>query len=396
MKWARWFLVLGVLAVGLYVGQRSWGQPGETAESTTWQTEPVRRGTLRPQIAATGTVYPRRSTVLVWQTSGRVATIVAVGDEVRAGQVLARLAEDTWPQSLLSARAQLLDLREQRARLEVVGLAQAWNQYAEARYQEDRAEKNLQSLYDQIADGEAVSEVTLERYESLKALAEAQRRYAAEVYQRWQEGNPPELQRLDAQIQALEAALATAVLTAPFDGTVTQVWTEAQTWVQPGMQALRIDDLTQRYVEADINEFDAPWVRAGLAARLSFDGLPYETFTGTVERVAPVGEVDPQSGLTQFRVRIRLDTDDPRVRPGMTAAVTIEGDPVEDVLLVPNRAVRVVEGRPTVYVLRAGELVPVPVKLGVTSDVYSQVLEGDLQDGDRVVLNPPTPSAFGP
>jgi len=396
MKWARWLVVLVLLAGGVYAWQRWRAQPTETAESPGWLTEPVRRGTIQPQIAATGTVRPRRSTVLVWSIPGQVDEIADVGARVRAGEVVARLAASSWPQSLLSAQAQLLDLKEQRARLEIVGLAQAWNQYAEARYQEDRAEKNLQNLYDQIADGEAVSDVTLERYESAKALAEAQRRYAEQVYQRWKDGNPPELQSLDAQIRALEAALDQAQLTAPFAGTVTQVWTEAATWVQPGMQALRLDDLSQLYVEAGVNEFDAPLLHPGLTVRMTFDGLPYETFTGVVERVAPVGTVDPESGLTQFQVRVRLHKLDPRLRPGMTAAVTIEADPVEDALLVPNRAIRVVDGQPTVYVLRGNVPVPVPIKVGVSSDLYTQVLEGALTEGDVVILNPPTRSAFGP
>ncbi len=362
-----------------------------------WQTQPLARGNLRATVGATGEVEAHRTARLVWQTTGRVETAPQVGARVQQGEVLMTLAPDSWPQSLHQAQAQLLDLRQQLARLQQVGLAQAWNQYAEARYQEDRAEQNLQSLYDQIAEGEVISDITLERYESAKALATAQREYAEAVYQQWQEGNPPELATLQAQIQALERALETTRLTAPFAGVVTQVETPAGTPVQPGTLALRIDDLDTLWVVADITEFDIPTVEVGQEVEVTFDGLPYQTFHAVVEEVAPVGVPDPVSGAMNFPVRMRLTDPDPRLRPGMTAAVTIFTQTYEDVLLVPNRAVRVVDGQPTVYVLRGGEPQPVTVRLGATSGEYSVLLEGDLAEGDPIVLNPPsTAGFFGP
>lgn len=385
-------LILGGLGYWWFV-QRP---PASGTGTDLWRTEPVRRGDLRPEITSTGTVTAAKSTVLLWQASGRVAFIAPLGQQVSQGDVIARLAEDSWPQALVSAQAQLIDLRQRLERLQVVGEAQAWQQLAEARYQEDRARKNLESIYDRLADGENISDITVERYESAKALATAQREYAEKVYQAWKQGEAQEIQSLKAQIAALEALLRTAQLTAPFTGTVTWIYTPENTLVQPGMQALRLDDLHTLYVEADINEFDAAQVQEGQEATFSFDGLPYTLFHGVVEEVALVGTVDPQSGLIQFRVRIRMTDPDERIKPGMTAAVTIYGDVQQEVLLVPSRAIRVVEGQPTVYILQGDTPTPVPVKLGLSSEAYTQVIEGDLQEGDLVVLNPPTQFTFGP
>ncbi len=390
-----WLAVLGLLAAGVWVWQQRRGPAAPTEPQ--WQTQTLTRGDLRATVGATGEVEAHRSAQLVWQATGRVATAPQVGDTVTAGQVLMELARDSWPQSLLQAEAQLLDLRQQYQRLQQVGLAQAWNQYAEARYQEDRAEQNLQSLYDQIAEGEVVSDITLERYESAKALATAQREHAEQVYRQWQEGTPPELAALEAQIAALERGLEATRLTAPFDGTVTAVYTPADTPVQPGARALRLDDLSTLWVVADITEFDIPSVAVGQEVEVVFDGLPYQTFHGVVEEVAPVGTPDPASGAMNFPVRIRLTDADARIRPGMTAAVTIFTQTYTDVLLVPNRAVRVVEGQPTVYVLRGGQPEPVTVRLGASSGEYSVLLEGDLAEGDAIVLNPPSQGGlFGP
>ena len=73
----------------------------------------------------------------------------------------------------------------------------------------------------------------------------------------------------------------------------------------------------------------------------------------------------------------------------MTAAVNTVVENLEDVLLVPNRAVRFVEGQRVVYILVDNQPSPVSVILGVSSDTMSEVLEGELQVGDQIVLNPP-------
>ena len=72
----------------------------------------------------------------------------------------------------------------------------------------------------------------------------------------------------------------------------------------------------------------------------------------------------------------------------MTAAVTLVVDEIKDALLVPNQALRFENGQRVVYVQRDGQFVPVQVKLGATSKDTSQVLEGDVQPGDTVLLNP--------
>jgi HlyD family secretion protein len=80
----------------------------------------------------------------------------------------------------------------------------------------------------------------------------------------------------------------------------------------------------------------------------------------------------------------------------MTSAVNIVIEQLDDVLLVPNRAVRVADNQYVVYVLSDnGELDVLEITLGASSDLHSQVLEGDLGVGDLIVLNPPA-TFFGP
>jgi multidrug efflux pump subunit AcrA (membrane-fusion protein) len=95
-------------------------------------------------------------------------------------------------------------------------------------------------------------------------------------------------------------------------------------------------------------------------------------------------------GVVNFVVTVQLDNADADVKPGMTAAVTITVKQLENVILVPNRAVRLVNNQRVVYVLRDGNSTEIPVTLGATAETMSEVLSGDLKEGDKVILNPPT------
>ena len=74
----------------------------------------------------------------------------------------------------------------------------------------------------------------------------------------------------------------------------------------------------------------------------------------------------------------------------MTAAVNVVVEEVKDVLLIPNRAVRLVDGNRVVYVLVDNQPVQVKVQLGSSSDLESVVVGGDIKEGDLIILNPPS------
>ena len=74
----------------------------------------------------------------------------------------------------------------------------------------------------------------------------------------------------------------------------------------------------------------------------------------------------------------------------MTAAVNVVIEEQKDVLLIPNRAVRLVDGERVVYVLVDGQPVQVKIKLGTSSDTMSVLVGGDIKEGDQIILNPPS------
>jgi HlyD family secretion protein len=129
-------------------------------------------------------------------------------------------------------------------------------------------------------------------------------------------------------------------------------------------------------------------VQAGQPVALTFDSVSNKEYHGKVSEVSSVGTTD--QGVVNFNVTVDMSDADQQVKPGMTAAASIISDELNNVLLVPNRAVRTINGQQVVYVLRNNNPTPVNVTLGKSSDTESELLSGDLKEGDPIVLNPPT------
>jgi HlyD family secretion protein len=196
-------------------------------------------------------------------------------------------------------------------------------------------------------------------------------------------------------VAAAEATLRQANMEAPFSGVVTSVNTKVGDQVSPGLPAFRIDDLSSLLVDVDISEVDINRITIGQEASISLDAVTDKEYNGRVTEVSLVGTT--VAGVVSFRVTIELINPDASVRPGMTAGINVVVNKLENVLLVPNRAVRLRNGERVVYVYdeAAGELTPVDVQLGASSELYSEVLSGDVNVGDAIVLNPPNESFFG-
>ena len=189
-------------------------------------------------------------------------------------------------------------------------------------------------------------------------------------------------------VQTAQENLDASNLTAPFNGTVTEANGLVGDQVSPGTKAFRIDDLSQMKVDVQVSEVDINSVQVNQPVTLTFDAISGKTYNGKVVGVARAG--DTVQGAVNFTVTVALTNADSNVKPGMTAAVTITVKQVNNVLLVPNRAVRLVNNQRVVYVLRNGQPVEVNVNLGASSDTQSEVVSSNLNAGDLIILNPPS------
>jgi HlyD family secretion protein len=447
MKKLITIIVIVAVVVGAVLGFRYW-QNLQAVESTrNLQTEVISRGTLTATVGATGIVRSNQSGLLVWKTSGTVADIkVKIGDQISDGQVLASLKSGSLPQAVILAQSDLINaqkaLRNLRdsetthfqaeqalisARKAIVETERALLSFTSDAYQDkiDKAQEKVidaqdelekaQEDFDQYQDldpenqkykdaqdslqeaqdtyDEAVRQSDLLGYDKDLAnisvdLAKARLADAERDVERLKNGpDPDDVAALEARIQAAQAALDVVDLKATFAGQVTDVMNKTGDQVSPGFSAFRVDDLSMLLVDVRVSEVDVNRIEVGQPATLIFDAILGSEYKGTVKEVAEVGT--SLQGVVEFVVTVELTDVDENVKAGMTAAVNIVVDKLENILLVPNRAVRVVNGQRVVYLLKDGQLEQVPVTLGASSDLVSEVLNGSLIVGENVVLNPP-------
>jgi HlyD family secretion protein len=200
------------------------------------------------------------------------------------------------------------------------------------------------------------------------------------------------------RVASAQAAVNQTRLTAPFNGTITSLTAKSGDLVTPSTFALRIDDISSLYVDLDVSEVDINKVQTGQSVTLTFDAVPNKIYNGEVSEVGKVGTAT--SGAINFPVTVKLSDADDNVRPGMTAAATLTLTRLENVLMVPSRAVRSVSSKRVVYISSPGSgttgLKPVIIEIGAISDTMVEITGGDLKEGDTVILNPPAQSQFGP
>jgi HlyD family secretion protein len=174
------------------------------------------------------------------------------------------------------------------------------------------------------------------------------------------------------------------VLTAPHDGVVTLVAVKPGE-LSGGQPAFLLTDLSQFHVDLTVDEIDIGRVFVGQAATFTLDALPGETLAGQVDEIAQTAEFD--SGVVTFKVTIRLAPTEAPLRVGMTANVDIVAERREDVLLIPNRFIRIdrATGQAFVDRLAGAEFQSIEIQIGLRDEVSSEVLAG-LDEGDLVVL----------
>lgn len=452
-KTVIWIIIGVVVAIAAYFVYQSYQQV-QAAQNSAFQTELVRRGELTALVGATGTVRANQTAVLTWQTSGQVGEVlVEVGQQVAVDEVLAELKKSSLSQSLILAEADLVNakkalenlLESDVARAQAqLNLAQAQEAYKKAQDQRasknfqrasaltlDEARTNLELAKIEAKEAERVYDMfdhlevdnpqrmnaysrylaaqrnlqraqanlnwlesrpdplEVEKADANLAVAEANLKEAEREWERLKDGpDPDDIKAAEARIAAIEATLALVRLRAPFAGTITEVNIKPGDQVNPGTPAFRIDDLSHLLVDVQVPEIDINRIQVGQPARLTFDAIIGKEYNGKVVQVGQVGTA--VTGVVNFTVTIELEDVDQAVKPGMTAAVNIVVDQIENVLIVPNRAVRLRDGKRVVFLLKDGLATPVTITIGAISDTYSEVIEGEIKEGDVVILNPPT------
>lgn len=392
------------------------GLPVETALADT--------RTLTQVVTASGKVQPEVEVVISPDVSGEVIELpINEGDQVRKGQLLARIRPDFYVAQVEQAEAGVLQAQATEAQRR----ADMLNAEAEMKRQQD--------LYDKQVISEAAYQQAQTSYEVAKAGYEA-----AQF----------SVQSASARLRESRENLAKTTLYAPMDGTVSKLDIElgervVGTSQMAGTEMMRIARLDQMELEIDVNENDVVNVAVGDTASIEIDAYPERTFRGIVTEIANSARVSgagTQEQVTNFPVKIRVldphnfeartaatesgaalaeevafaGSDEPNFRPGMSGTVDIFTQTVVDVIAVPIQAVTVrdfnlvkqkgeagdtAEGeeagkpvgpqaedlRKVVFLFSEGEADMVEVETGITDDTHIQIKRG-VAEGASVIIGP--------
>ena len=208
-----------------------------------------------------------------------------------------------------------------------------------------------------------------------------------------------------SQLQNAQIAYQNNVLTSPFDGQVAQLSSQVGDLAGASTN-IAVVISQQSLAVISLNEVDVSKIKLGDKATMTFDAVDGLTITGSVAEIDNIGTVS--QGVVNYTVKIAFDTEDQRIKPGMSVNVSIITDIQADVLAVPNSAVQAQGTQSYVEVLdptktqtTAGQtgvtssVTPtrVTVVTGASDDTYTQITGGSLNEGDSVVTQTITATA---
>jgi len=188
-------------------------------------------------------------------------------------------------------------------------------------------------------------------------------------------------QRVNA-LQDAKDKLSDYYIRVPFDGIVTNINVKKEESVSSN-NALATLIAEQKIAEITLNEVDITKVKVGQKANITFDAIDDLNITGKVVEIDSLGEIN--QGVVEYGVKIAFDTQDKRVKPGMSLSVNIITEAKQNALLVPNQAVKI-DKTSQCYVELLKNNIPIqqPVKIGLSNDTVTEILEG-LKESDIVI-----------
>jgi len=400
-KRLKQYLVIALVAILAVAAVIIWKTAGKT-NVPQYKTEQVRRGDLTVIVTATGTLQPTNTVSVGSELSGIIKSVeVNYNDRVKIGQVLARL--DT-----LKLEAQLT---QSKAALES---AKAKVLQTQATVAETRAKLSQLQKVKELSNGKVPSQSEMDAAEAAFERAKADAASATAVVSQSQ-----------ATLQANETDLSKSVIRSPINGIVLTRSIDPGQTVAASFQAPVLftlaEDLTQMELHVDVDEADVGQVKEGQEATFTVDAYSDRIFPARITQVRyGSGTV---AGVVTYETVLKVDNSDLSLRPGLTATADITVKKVENVILVPNAALRftpTVQEEETassggslisklmprppgdskvreeasdnkkqqqVWVLRNGQSVAIPVNTGSTDGIMTEITSSDVEPGMELIVN---------
>lgn len=350
-----------VVGIVILIAVVSWLWPdSKKKEEVSFVTEKVAPANIQNSITATGSIEPVTEVTVGTQVSGIISKIyVDYNSEVKKGQVIAELDKTNLISTLNTAKANLNN-------------AESTLNYQTANY------KRYKKLYDKGL-------VSADEYEN-----------ALLTYKQAKE----QVTSAKESVQTAQTNLGYATITAPIDGVilskaVEEGQTVAASYNTPELFTVA-KDLKDMQVVADVDEADIGNVTEGARVTFTVDAFPNDTFSGTVTQVRQ--EATETDNVVTYEVVISARNDDLKLKPGLTANVTIYTTEMQGVLSVSNKALRFTpvketvgnkkivdcNGTSKVWTLEGDKLVAHAVKIGMTDGTHTQIISG-VKEGQTII-----------
>ena len=343
-------------------------------ESVSFITEKVTITNIQNSITATGTIEPVTSITVGTQVSGIVSKLyVDYNSVVKKGQVIAELDKSNLTSQLNSARAQL---QQAKAQLQS---AQSDLNYQSANY------KRYQTLYQKgLVSANDFEAARLSYQTSLQSVRSAKQQVASN----------------EEEVRRAQTNLSYATITSPIDGVVLSKSVEEGQTVAASFSTPELfkiaQDLTQMQVIANVDEADIGDVKIGERVSFTVDAYPNDMFQGIVKQVRQ--EATTTNNVVTYEVVISAPNTNLKLKPGLTANVTIYTQENNGVLSVPTKALRYTpqkemaigkkiqdtNGKNKVWTIEGNNIVAHSVNIGISDGTHTQILSG-IQEGKEVI-----------
>ena len=363
-------IIYGIIAVVVLIAIIHFFMGGSAKPTTTFATTKVAKGNISSTITATGTIEPVTEVEVGTQVSGIIDKIyVDYNSEVKKGQVIAEMDRKNLVSELTTAQSNLVSAK------------------SSLDYQKSNYER-YKTLYDKGL-------ISTNDYEN----AHLNYVQAQETYRSRQES-----------VKTAQQNLAYATITSPIDGVILSKAVEEGQTVAAGFSTPTLftiaQDLTDMRVIADIDEADIGGVAEGQRVTFTVDAYPDDTFEGKVTQVRQ--EATTESNVVTYEVVISAPNENLKLKPGLTANVTIYTQEKNDVMYVPNKALKFnptpmmvgkdgkindCEGKTKVWTREGNVLTAHKVETGMTNGTLTEILSG-VKVGTEVIteitVNTPT------
>jgi HlyD family secretion protein len=409
---------MGLMVLVVLIGAGSWYWFGiKKPDAPQYRTATLEKGRLIASVSATGTLVPVVSVQVGSQVSGQLKEVlVDFNSQVSKNQLIARIDPESFEYRVRQSQADLDAARAQVATQQAniaaqrAALSQVEVTLADARRDLERKE--------QLSDKKFLSPAEVDKARAIvNSLVEQQKSAVAQVdVARANAGNAAAMvKQREAALSQARVDLERTAIRSPVSGIVIKRSVDKGQTVAASLQAPELfiiaEDLTDMRVDTAIDESEIGKIKIGQRATFTVDAFPGKTFEGEVRKVRKSAQV--VSNVVTYLVDVSAPNPELQLLPGMTANVRIVTETFDDVLKVPNAAIRFrppqssddkpakskrSEGdksgrgnaRPdpsssTIYVLNNGELKAIPVKTGASDGKMVQVTGEGISEGTDVV-----------